>query len=898
MSAVLITGATGLLGTEITSSLLKERDETIYVLVRAENNEAAIHRLKACWYPLKDLYNAIGTRILPAAGDVTEENLGISEELREILQEEVSTVIHAAAQVSLQKEEEELRKTNVEGTGKVIAFAESLKHLNRFVFISTAYTAGTRTGTILESDLPSESFSTLYEKSKADAEMLVRNSHLPYTICRPGMIAGNSKTGWTRNFNTIYYLLKLILLKKLPVIPADANMGLNVIPADYAAGAVMKTAFEKEAEGKTFHLTCPAERQPKAGALAAYVCEWAEAHLDTKIAKPRFIELKAFLKAGRAYNLKQEDKKKSIFTNLLALAPYFSAEQTFDRTNTDALCGEYDTDWHDYIDILLEFACRRNFMSQSGHTVFEQAAVRNASKRHPVNYYDVSADGIHKVSGTEVNERIRRIVDAMYAWGIRKGDKIAIAGINSVEYMTIDQAIGLSGAVSVPIYYTTPVDEVQQLLERSGARWLFAGDRRIMRNIEKLDPSIRVVVFSDGLNVHKSNVMHWEQFLYEAKEKAPKQYADPEDLATIRYTSGTTGDPKGVKFNYSQLAWMGEVLTDLLPWQERNKSMRYLSFLPLSHVVEGILASYAPYYLLADTDFYYLNDFQTLTEALPKVRPTVFFSVPRFYEKLWDQVCANKYGQKWLNMKKGPARDALGVLLKKIVLKKAGLDACGQLIVGSAPISEELLRSFRDLGIEIYNAYGQAEAPLITINRLNDNVIPTIGTPLPETEVTIAEDGELIVKGPQVTLGYYGMETDTIKDGVLKTGDLGSILENGHIILQGRKKEMIITAYGKNISIPKIESRLKDIPGVSEAVLIGEKRPYCTALLWLEREIPDLAERIEAMNNDLSHPETIRKYTVIQRPLSIAEKELTPNLKVRRAYVAEHFKKEIEEMYL
>ena len=148
-----------------------------------------------------------------------------------------------------------------------------------------------------------------------------------------------------------------------------------------------------------------------------------------------------------------------------------------------------------------------------------------------------------------------------------------------------------------------------------------------------------------------------------------------------------------------------------------------------------------------------------------------------------------------------------------------------------------------------------------------------------------------------MTLGYYGLQTDTIRDGVLRTGDLGVSHENGHITLKGRKKEMIVTAYGKNISIPKIEELLKSIPGVSEAVLIGEHRPYCTALIWLEGEAADLDAAIAEMNAGLSHPEQIRKYAVILEPLSIQKGELTPNLKVKRANVEAHFRDEIEGMY-
>jgi long-chain acyl-CoA synthetase len=513
----------------------------------------------------------------------------------------------------------------------------------------------------------------------------------------------------------------------------------------------------------------------------------------------------------------------------------------------------------------------------------------------------VSAEGISTVTGQEANERIDRIYNALWGWGIRKGTKVALTGINSVDYMTLEQALGLLGAVSVPIYFTTPAAEASVLLEKSGATWFFVGDKRMVNQLSKVETEARIVIFSAGLEEEHSGAMEWEEFLARAEKKAPRQYPDPEDLATIRYTSGTTGEPKGVMFNYGQLAWMGEVLTNLLTWKDRNDQLRYLSFLPLSHVVEGILASYAPYYVLCKVDYFFLNDFSSLAEALPRVRPTVFFSVPRFYEKVWEQITANKLGQRWLGMKDGPRRKAVAAVLRRAALRKAGIDRCGQLIVGSAPVSEALLNNFRQLGIEVYNAYGQTEAPLITINRFGDNVIPSIGTPLPETQVTAEPDGELIVTGPQVALGYYGLQTETIRDGVLRTGDLGVIHEDGHITLRGRKKDFIVTAYGKNISITKLEERLKDIPGVSEAVLIGENRPYCTALLWLEDGLTaselQIEDRIQEMNGNLSHPEQIRRYSVIHRPLSIQAGELTPNLKVKRGNVEEHLAEEIEEMY-
>lgn len=300
--------------------------------------------------------------------------------------------------------------------------------------------------------------------------------------------------------------------------------------------------------------------------------------------------------------------------------------------------------------------------------------------------------------------------------------------------------------------------------------------------------------------------------------------------------------------------------------------------------------------MLCRASVYYLNDFQMLTKALPLVRPTVFFSVPRFYEKLWEQITHHPLGVRYLAMKEGRAKRTVGRLLRGAVLRKAGLDKCSQLLVGSAPMSEELLLKFRKLGIEIYNAYGQTEAPLITLNRLGDNVIPSIGTPLPDTVVTTASDGELIVKGPQVALGYYGMDSDTFRQ-ELHTGDLGSVGADGHVYITGRKKDMLITSYGKNINCAKIEQRLCDIACVEQAVLIGEQRPYCTALLWTNGPTDSLQDKIAQMNSRLSHPEQVRRWRIIAMPLSIKNGELTPNLKVKRNVVINHYQKEINEMY-
>lgn len=904
-TGILVTGATGLLGTEIIRALLREERGLIFALVRGENEEKAECRLRSFWWEEPALYKAIGDRVRVVCGDITQENLGMSEAEADAVASQTAYVIHAAAETGVQRSRHDLREINTKGTKNTASFARLAAKrggLCRFVYISTAYVAGERSGRILESDPLPDSYATYYEESKADAERIVRKAGVPFCICRPGMIIGNSENGRTRNFNTIYYVMKLMLQGRLPVVPVRADKKLNVIPADDVADAVVRLMENEEAAGGCFHLTVPEEKLPEAGELAGYVCEWAEKNLNVKIRKPVFAPVPLFDGLGRIHNRKPGEKEKKSLSNLLAISPYFYDDHIFDRSNTDRLLGTYEREWRSYIDVILDYACRCNFLHNTDRSVFEQVLFRQQSKSAPVSYYDVSGKQMTETTGEEMRGRILTIAAALGRLGIRKGDKAALTGINCTDYFALDAALGLCGAVTVPIYYTTPVPEIDILLEKSGAKWLFVGDRRIMEHIDDLKSEVSLISFSTALEVasKRVDIMPWEEFLRLAGPGPHGKIdvcARPDDLATIRYTSGTTGEPKGVMFNTGQLKWMGQVMTALLPWKDRQSEMRYLSFLPLSHVVEGILASYAPYYVHCPVRFYYLNRFDDLTQALPKVRPTVFFSVPRFYEKLWQQIEENPVGQRYLAMAEGPAKKVLGTVLRRTVLKKAGLDCCAKLIVGSAPVSEELLLKFQALGIEIHNAYGQTEAPLITINRLGDNVIPTIGTPLPETEVTLTEDGELIVKGPQVCLGYYRLETDTIREGVLKTGDLGRIGEDKHITLIGRKKEMIITSYGKNISCPKIEERLKDIPGVSEAVLIGENRPFCCALLWTDRTVDDLGGQIERMNSGLSHPEQIRRWKVIEKPLSIQAGELTPNLKVRRAVVEEHYRDEISQFY-
>ena len=877
--AIIITGATGLVGTEVVSRLLATTDRVIYALVRADSETEAAMRLRSLWWDDVTLADAVGKRVLPLVGDITKP-LDIT------LPDTVTHVIHCAAETGLQKSREQLWNINVEGTRRMVSLSERLPQLQRFTYVSTAYVCGTQHGRMMEDAPLTDRFYSLYEQSKAEAETIVRASSLPYMVCRPGMIVGNSQTGRTRNFNTVYYVLRLMLQGKLHVLPVSSSQRVNVVPVDYVAQQVADLTMNPLAAGKTYHLTAPASQLPQVGELVDAVHSWAKEHLNTEVPKPLCIPLPLLRTIGKRYNAGQQAKSRSLLSNLTALMPYFLDDHVFDRTNTDQLTRPYTLDWHKFLSTLLAYACRQNFMRLSDHTVFQQAVKRRESCHYPITYYNISAQGMERITGKEMNAIVGRYVGVLQSMGVKAGDRVALSGINCVEHAAIDNAIGLVGAVSVPIYYTTPADELVLLIKKSGACCFFVGDERVMQHVGALPATVKIIPFGplkkDGMQGDVADIPHT---VYSS------------ELATIRYTSGTTGEPKGVMFNYSQLKWMGQVLTNLLSWRDRNSEMRYLSFLPMSHVVEGILAAYAPYCMLCRAKIYYLTDFQMLTQALPQVRPTVFFSVPRFYEKLWEQIEQNAIGKRYLKMKNGWMKRLTGCLLRHVLLRKAGLDKCSQLLVGSAPISEELLHHFRSLGIEIHNAYGQTEAPLITLSRLGHNVIPSIGTALPDTTITTATDGELIVSGPQVAMGYYQLPSETFKDGVLHTGDLGYIDGEGNVFISGRKKDMLITSYGKNINCTKIEQRLMDITGVEQAVLVGEQRPYCTALLWVNGDTDGLAADIERMNSRLSHPEQVKRYRIIETPLSIGRGELTPNLKVKRNVVLEHYSQEIEELY-
>lgn len=910
-NTILLTGATGFLGTQIALELLKQTDNRIIALVRGEDEDAALRHLQRTWWDWPELKKAIGERVQLVKGDVSKKHLGIEKTVYENLLENITHIIHTAADLRLDAPLKELQKINVGGTDNILeiahyAYQDNL--LERFSHISTAYVAGRRKG-VIEEDSCTDKYGFLnnYERSKFEGETLVRNSHVPTSIFRPGMVVGDSQNGFIKTFNTVYVPVRLYLTGKLQIMPVNPSFKINFIPVDYVARAVADLTFHPDAEGLTFHLTPPHDLLPTVDELIKLIRRWAHTKLKIKLPRPLFIPLPLFLIQKLSNINRIFGHGKNALSTLATLAPYFSEDRKFLRDNTDRLIGNYNLKWQDFLPKLLEYAFYMGFFHRSDRTVHEQILFRLKSRSRPVKYYDVVEGKFITPNSTKIREDMLAAAKALQKIGISPGDRVALVGLNSTRYLIMDVAIGLTGAVSVPIYYTSSIDEINEILDASGSRILFVGAPGLLRRLSEIELQIPLISFCRDPVELPSVFMTWDEFLAMGKDdngeiNAPVNF---DDVATLRYTSGTTGKPRGVVFNHGNLRWMAESMASLPPWRDRNLEISYLSFLPMNHVVEGILGAYSPYYAPAPLKLYFLENFQDLQQTLPQVKPKIFFSVPRFYEKVWISVLESGIGIIYLNTQEGILagfkKKILRKLLRRGILKKAGLDNCAQLIVGSAWVSSDLLKQFQDLGIEIHNAYGLTEAPLLTLNRLGENRIGTVGKPLPSTKVLIAPDGEIMAKGPQVTPGYFNEDSNSIfKDGWLLTGDLGHITSEGNLVIDGRKKEVIINSYGKTIDPLKIEAMLRDIPGISAAMVVGDRKPYCVALLWTEQRNLDPAAidlSINRVNSQISHPEQIKKWVLLKYDLSIEGGDLTANLKLKRKSIIERYHQIIETIY-
>lgn len=913
MSAVFLTGSTGFIGSQVVRCLLKQTDLKINVLVRAESQEQAVLRLKRSWWEQPELCKEIGNRINVLMGDLTKSLFGLDLDSYKHLIQSTSYIIHCAANTTPNLSIDELRQINVNGTANIVAFAKEVHSdhgLSRLSYVSTAYVAGKRNGAIHENELTdSYGFSSIYEKTKFEGEQLVdaAKRELPASIFRPSLVVGDSETGAVKTFNTIYYLLKQYLTGHLRVIPSSSEFSVNIVPVDYVVNSIVNLTLNKEASGFTFHLTSPIEKTPTAKELVSFTRLWAKKNMNLDLPKVIFLPTSAKVIEGLLElrsRIKQSEKKTA--NAFHTLSPYFGQNQDFQRRNTNNLLGDYVYNWEEFLPRLLEYAVYYSFFHRSERTVYEQILFRLQSEAKPIRYHEIIDGKLVNYDTRKVRNELFQIVAALKAMEITKGDVISIIGNNSYRYLLLDVAAGLIGAVSSPIYVTSPPSEINKILAETKAKLLFIGTQKTLQDLPAIAANVKKISF---LNPQSSlqlpnGITNWNIFLEQGKEQKETKMAlvDFKDIATIRYTFGSTGNPKGACLENGNLRYIAESLASNFPWKTRTSHASYLSFLPMNHVAEGITAMYSPYFIPAAMDFYFLDNYHDLQNALKISKPSVVFAIPRFYEKLWAAVLANKLGQQFLTSKNLIKKLFLRRILRFGLLRKSGLNKCSQLIVGAACISEELVRNFQDLGLEVYNAYGLSEAPLVAMNRIDSNRPGTVGLPLVGTKLRIDEDGEILVNGPQVMRGYLNKTAEQpLKEGWLATGDIGELSSDGYLKISGRKKNIVVTSYGKKVPAESIEIALKSVEHVTECIVVGDNRPFCCAVLWVEKghaltSRSKIDSAIAKLNRDLEAPAQIKRFVILEEAASSGNRNID-TLKVKRQDLLKQIEGVIENLY-
>lgn len=548
----------------------------------------------------------------------------------------------------------------------------------------------------------------------------------------------------------------------------------------------------------------------------------------------------------------------------------------------------------------------------------------------------------------------RRVARALIALEFAPGQATCILGFNRVEWVTFALGSQAAGGAPAGIYTTCSPSEVQYIVQHAEATIVLVENAaqfaKLAAERERL-PLLRHVVLMAGATVDDPMALTWEQFLA-LGDAVPDAAVDErvrgiqeDDTATYIYTSGTTGPPKAVMLSHGALLWTSDTLSRLMAFTSQESMVSYL---PLSHIAEQLLSIYGPVTL--GFQVYFAEALEKLPDNLKEVQPSIFFGVPRIWEKFHAAVRgklaqATGVKKRLLEWAMGVARrvHALGnrgeapppvlalqyALAQRLVFRKLktalGLGRAKVCTSGAAPIAPEVLEYFTGLDIVIYEVYGQSEdCGPTSINIPGQTRFGAVGKPIPGLEVRLAEDGEILVRGRSLFKGYFkeaAATAETLIDGWLHSGDLGSFDADGFLHITGRKKEIIITAGGKNIAPRNIEAALKNNPLVEEAVVIGDRRKFLGALLtlqgpaaaaWLSERghqardgaacdnpelLAELGRWVESVNREFARVEHVRKFRVLPRSLTQEDGELTPTLKLKRRIIDKNWSAMIEGMF-
>jgi long-chain acyl-CoA synthetase len=546
-----------------------------------------------------------------------------------------------------------------------------------------------------------------------------------------------------------------------------------------------------------------------------------------------------------------------------------------------------------------------------------------AAHPDPAYLHEVDGEWV-EVTWAEAARAVDELANGLLSLGIRKGDSFALLARTNLEWSLFDFALGLVGAVGAPIYANSSPRDVQYVLGHSEAVGVLVEDDEQRAKVSGVE---HVIGFAELDALRERGRAYALEHPVALEERADS--IDEDDLFTFIYTSGTTGPPKACMIrhrNYYAMVQKGDEMEERLT--ESGDVM--LLYLPLAHNYGRLLHLSAAYtgYTIA-----FLPDPLRAGTELPRVRPHIFPSVPRVYEKIHTAVVAKFEEEKGVRRKlidwaldvgyrvsrlrqaKQPVPRALLAqhkLADKLVYGKVKARLGGRLRVanaGGAPLSRDIAEFFHALDILILEGYGLSEVTTAaTVNRPNDFRFGTVGKPLPGVEIRIEEDGEILLRSNTVFAGYYRDESATNEvldhEGFVHTGDVGHFDEDGFLVITDRKKDIIVTAGGKNVAPQNLENELKSHRVVSQAIVVGDRKPYIAALITIDPEAANgqdvqaqVQAAVDAVNAERSRYEQIKRFTVLPREFTLEHDEITPTLKLKRKVVLDHFAAEAAALY-
>jgi len=567
----------------------------------------------------------------------------------------------------------------------------------------------------------------------------------------------------------------------------------------------------------------------------------------------------------------------------------------------------------------------------------------------------------HDISWSEYYRKVQCAGSALLCMGLEKGDRVSIIGDNCPEWVIIDMATQCAGGVSVGIYATNAWPQVEYVVENSESKFLFAENEEQLDkwlNFRDKASSLQKVIvwdleglrhfedemvmsFDDLLEVGRQNLETKPDLLEERMTEV-----SPEDLSYLIYTSGTTGPPKGAMLTHGNLTWMGQAVEGVIPMQDTDE---VLSYLPLCHIFERLFS--VIFHITYGGTVNFIENVDTVTDNMREISPSIGYAVPRIWEKYLSAIYIRMSDATWFKrlvffmaLKIGQRRTTLRMHFKPVpfylealyqlahfavfrkLKERLGFDRMRLAITTAAPISSDVIHFFQSIGVNLIEVYGQTEVTGPTsVSEPGRLKFGTVGPPLTGTEVKIAEDGEILVKSPGVFKGYYKSPAATgeaLKDGWLHSGDVGEFDEDGYLKITDRKKDIMVTAGGKNIAPQYIENQLKFSTYINDAVIIGDNRKFITALIMIDEENvvkyaqdnkiqfstykdltqdPDImkliGKEVDKVNAGLSRVEEIKKFTILPKRLYEEDGEVTPTMKVKRKSINEQFADLIEAMY-